>query len=92
MNVHAVAEGHANNTFERAVAKARSAGSTAPVLEDVRLDGMARSEMWRQFRPRWSPWTVVVGKKGELVYNGDTPTEARLDTILRKALGRKRRR
>lgn len=91
VNVHAVAEGHRNNTFDRAIAVARRSGSKAPVLEDARIDGMARSEIWRNYRPRWSPWTIVIGKKGQLIYNGDTPNKAALAEILRKALGRKRK-
>jgi len=89
--MHAVAEGHKNNTFARAVATARRSGSKAPIVEDVRIDGMARSEMWRNYRPRWSPWTIVIGKKGQLIYNGDTPGKTALGEILRKALGRKRK-
>lgn len=92
VNIHAVAEAHNRNTFEAAVKKARGAGSTAAVLEDARIDGMARSEIWRLYRPRWSPWTIVVGKKGALLYNGDTPTKQALGEILRRALGRKRKR
>ncbi len=92
MNLHAVAEAHNRNTFDVAVKKARAAGSKSAVLEDVRIDGMGRSETWRLYRPRWSPWTIVIGKKGDLVYNGDTPSESALGEILRKALGRKRRR
>lgn len=91
-NMHAVAEHHRSNTFETAVKKARAAGSTAAVLEDARIDGMGRSEIWRLYRPRWSPWTIVIGKKGKLLYNGDTPNRAGLREILRKALGRKRKR
>lgn len=92
MNLHAVAEAHKRNTFQAAVKKARAAGSTAAVLEDARVDGMSRSEIWRLYRPRWSPWTIVVGKKGRLLYNGDTPSKSELGEILRKALGRKRKR
>jgi hypothetical protein len=91
VNMHAVAEAHRVNTWDAAVAVARRAGSKAAVLEDITIDGLAASETWRTFHPKWSPWSIVIGKDGKILYNGDTPRKKDLREILRKALGRKRK-
>ena len=87
VNLHGVAKNHRRNTFERAVEQARKAGSGAVVMEDARIDAMAWSETWRLYRPRWSPWTVIIDRRGDVSFNGDTPSAGTLQKRIREALG-----
>jgi len=52
----------------------------APIGYDAHVDGARLSIFMRQYDTGGTPWTVVIDKKGKVVFNAVTPKDA--DTLV----------
>ena len=73
-HLQTVWEGTHVNTPENGPKVIRKMGNKVPVAYDAHVDGGRVSVFMRQYGTGGTPWTVVIDKKGTVVFNEGTPT------------------
>jgi len=89
-HIQTVFEGEETNTPENGMRAAKAAGIASPVGYDARVDGARLSNIMTQFGTGGTPWTIVIDKKGEVVFNSVTPPGAPALVQLVEKLRKKR--